>query len=845
LILKKGKMKKSSPEIFLLSTCHGEYAWMHTRLWHKLRYILVFQEVLELLEKTEFKWYLENYRTQLHVFLNEYPGAKKKLRRFVRSGKLAICGDFTSIRPNMVGEETIVRNFILGKEILERYFPGVKIEVNADYGDVSMWNSQMPQLLTLSGYKYILGGRPGDALDIKGIPEEFLWVGLDGSQVICCRKALTAINHPSDIQDYKNDWKNSRKKILTPLKKRVRKTPFVPAYFISHGGDDTRPLKWGGDDSPVDIAGFLKEWNSREEIPLKFGTPDEYFEKIERVRSKLLQVREVIDPCDVCFNASFGGSKGLWSLRRQIDEAICKAEFFSCLAADFGLSYPEKEIEKLWKELLTICSHATQWLFQKDFGRIYQAAITTKFKADNIRKKALETIANNIKLSNNDRVLVFNPLPWPSEKIVKIQLCFPEGAPESWQLFDANGRKLCFQVTNKMSGWGFRNLEYELFTKLQLPGLGYNTITVKESRQKAVTCSSRKQALENRYFKIEFQDGSWKSILHKQTGHLLRYVTFKFYKVNPDFYLHVGKILKVEEINWKKGEMEETGPLVYSCKSTGLIGRNSIVLQTTIYREEPVIEFQTEILWSGGNGFLTLEMEVPVKGKMLADIPFGLEKRELQKEPYDETETTYMIDRKRKGMFFSRSFVLFQKGEYSFAFVSHNGDRYYIYDEKKGILKHILINSIAYEKNWEKDVNQERKCQGVHRFKNSCLFLKHASLVEVYKKVGIIKMEPEIYYPLRENWKGKLQSNTSFMVLKPDNLMISAFYIKNGCYYLRIYEAVGKRTRGFLRLPFIPEKVEPVNFLGEILPAFTIASDRENIYFELDPFKILTLRIER
>lgn len=839
--------KKLIPEIFVISTCHGEYAWMHTRLWHKLRYILVFEEVLELVKKTKFKWYIENYRTQLHTFLNNYPEKLKELRRYIKSGKIGICGDFTSIRPNMVGDETIIRNLIFGKEIFKKLFD-INVKVNADYCDVSMWNSQMPQLLKLSGYKYILGGRPYQALELKGIPNEFIWIGLDGSEVICCRGGLIGINHPDDIGDYKNDWENSRKKILEKLEKRINENPFIPAYYISHGGDDTRPLRWGGDDSYVDILGFAEEWNKREKIPIKFGIPDEYFEKIEKIKAKLPKIKNVIDPCDVCFNVSFGGSKGLWLLRREIDRELVKTEIVSSIAKIYGFNYPEKEIENLWKDLLVICSHAIQWLFKDDFKRIYNKALYTKFKAEKIRFKAIEKIRDNIKFRKEDKVLIFNYLSFPVEKIVKVLLPFPEGSPSNFNIFDGKGKKLDYQIVNKMSGWGFKNLEYEIVTKIYLPPLGYNTIEVrekkKEKEESILKIKKYKNEIENKYIKIEFEKGRLKRIIDKKTGNSINSLNLNFYKVNTDFYLHVGRILNKKEIEWKNGEIEEFGPIRYLYKSEGKISSSPIILKTCVYRDEPIIEFEIEIDWRERNGFLTFETSLPFKGEIFVDIPFGIEERDLRKEPYDEAETTYMIERKRKGMFYGKSFVLFKEKNCNFVYISHNGDRYFISDERN-LLKHILINSIDYEKKWEKDVNNLIKCKGLHNFKISYLFLKSAPLNKIIQKIMSIKNDVDIYYPLKENPGGELGKAGNFILLEPSNLILSSFYVKDGDYYLRIYETIGKKTRGFLKLPFVPKKVESVDFLGSPLKNAKIYNSKENVYFELNGWQILTLKIKK
>jgi len=48
---KRDLQVKATRKIFIVPYCHADWAWKFTRRWHEKRYVLVFEEVLAILEK--------------------------------------------------------------------------------------------------------------------------------------------------------------------------------------------------------------------------------------------------------------------------------------------------------------------------------------------------------------------------------------------------------------------------------------------------------------------------------------------------------------------------------------------------------------------------------------------------------------------------------------------------------------------------------------------------------------------------------------------------------------------------------------------------------------------------
>ena len=93
-------------EILVVPYCHADWAWTHTRQWHVLRYVHTFERVLEIMRDAPgFRWYFDTYVTELKPLLDLRPDLLPELRQRVAEGRIAICGGFANVRPNMVGEE--------------------------------------------------------------------------------------------------------------------------------------------------------------------------------------------------------------------------------------------------------------------------------------------------------------------------------------------------------------------------------------------------------------------------------------------------------------------------------------------------------------------------------------------------------------------------------------------------------------------------------------------------------------------------------------------------------------------------------------------------------------------
>jgi len=843
-------------KIFIVPYCHPDWAWTHTRNWHEKRYCLVLNEVLDIMRENEgFKYYIDSYITFLETFIRNHPERFDELKRRIGEGKIAICGTYTNLRVNMVGEETFIRDIIYGRRIFNELFPEAELTVYAGNVDVAVGHPQLPQILKKSGYKYFRFWRPHAALSAKNIPYEFIWKGIDGSEIICSRGSYSGLCYREIFTDRNrslNEWDKAKNRFFELEVDYAKKLSPTGILWISHGMDDLRPLRSTyPEDEKLDLIEFVNEWNKREKIKILFGSPLEYFKEIKK--EKLPEVEGSIDPCDVCYNASYGGSSGLWHLRVLADKEITNAEKISSIASIYGFKYPEEKFENLWKDILLFSSHATQWLFENDFNEIYNLALKTLFEIDEIKKQAIDHLVSNIKLKEKPVAIVFNFTNFSSNFYVKFFISsVDKKLDKNFILKDASGDLVPYQIINHLPSPN--NLwEVEVIANVFLPSLGYNSIFIEKGKTEEnfeIFKLSDLNKIENDKLSLRFEEGNLIEV--KGSGFIYKaekdspFGNLKILHLDPEAILHIGKFLKEENVVWKKWAKIEDGGLRKIFRTEGNIGKHKVKRDVIIYKGEERVEFDIEVDYIGEkNAFVLFSCPlIFFDGRIYGDTPFGIEEKDVEGEPYGRLfgRGWDNIERMIDGMFFAKSFVDYTDGEKTISFISHNGDRYFIWDRGKKNLHHIMIRSFKRPANtWEKDITEKIEAIGVHKFKYSITF-QHGN-PETHKLSEILKSNPFVIQRLPKLRENILNEKNSFIEIGCDNVILTAFYKEGNNFILRLFETSGNDTEIELNLFFNFKKVFATDILGnELKQRVRIMGNR--LKLKCNKFEILTLLIQ-
>ncbi len=859
------RRKLSGYRLLVVPYCHADWAWTHSRRWHESRYVKVFEDMLDILNAQDaqgvapdaphaFRWYMDVYAPQLAPFLRATPDRFEELRRRVAEGRIAVCGGYANIRVNHAAGETLVRSLVYGRRTFAKLFPEADLSVHSDLVDVAAAHPQLPQILSLAGYRGYQFWRPHEALDAKGVPHHFVWEGLDGTQVLCSRGCYSGINTPRYAPaDFRERWDDVVEFWWQDLLESKAEHSPVDLLWLQHGSDDSRPLRTGCQtDEPLALLGLIEEWNRRETSTLRFATPVEAFRELEAMRGRLPVVHGTLDPCDVSHKAALLGAQGLWRLRSQCARAIAVAEMLDSLAMTSDRcegSPPAPESpwpEQLWKNLLIFSCHATQWGFQEDFDRSLALAQSTLFRARERQQSALDVLITRIAYPDNTVAVLFNPLPYARVATVPLRVSFVDsehgGAPEAVRLVDGRGEDVPCQVAGRVSR-GSTPWELDTLVQMTLPAGGWNVVCMREGAPIALAEGvSEPDRLENECLALHFDRGRLTRIVDKKPGvewpapGATPFGHLRAYDVDTTGQLYMGPVVGQHDAQWESCEAVESGPVRWSVRAEGSVGPHRAALETRLYRGERRVEFHATIDCVGLCGFIASHMPLPGSGRLHGDMPFCVEAKDLEQEPY------VGIERQRPGSFIAQSFVDWSDGQRGMAYVSHDGDRYYVHDFEPNTIRHILINAFPWPNTgWEQHINPLTDCVGRHEFTYS--IVPHEGDwqdARLWQLAGELRDKPLLAWPAAG---GALPPYHSLFSVEPGNVTLSALYTEGDRVLVRVFENAGHETEATIALPFEAQDARQVDLLGKPIDAAAPRVTGRQIMLRLGPWQIATVAV--
>jgi hypothetical protein len=852
--------KLADTKIYVVPYAHSDWSWVHTRQWQEDRDNLIFHEVLDILQHhPEYRWFLDTENEILKPFLDRSPDRAEELRGRVREGKVGISGGtICNQHPHWMEGEAFIWNMVLGRRYFEQHFPDVALDAMTLY-DVCAGYSQVPQLLAKGGYKYYRFWRPGAALNAKGIPRQFRWEGLDGTEILCSRGTYGGLIWREDIlQNFTEDWERAVEKfyqrVLVPIM-NVETSNFI---WISNGADDTRPLRAFVHDDPSEpvlaIPEFIREWNKREKIPLRFATPLEFFNDLEVKRNQLPVVHGVLDPVGWTYWYGMNGNNGLRLWRTRSEELLIGAQKYLALSILFGDPYPERRLEELWFKLLTAYSHAQMWLFEDDYQKHLNVVKNVANEAADLENEGLQRLAGRIRVrSSEDAVVVFNPLPWERRDVVRLHPTFLLANTENVAVRDAQGNQLPAQLEERNFFDGSRFLkEVDIWTEVTVPPLGYTTVYLErrpgESRTPNETSPSPILGVDPLI--VHLDHSGLPTILDHSNDVEYPGAGQVIYQVVRDTGpLHYGPIVRELFLEGAEVSWSAAGPVRWVAEVKGMIGPHALGLRVIVYPKQRRVVYESEIESQGGDGYFLTTVGFPYAGQITAHVPFGAELRDLAKEPYSADapdDRGWSVERLRHNVFYAGHWVDVSDGKRGLALLGTKGEKGYVFDPEQRRLGHYLLQTIRHSQaDWERFCNHYMEGKGRHLF--SCCLMPHQG---DWKQANIPRAALEVDYPLRSvnrNSRAKLSETTlpekhSFMECSPDHVLFSSLFSSQGKWIIRLYESKGESASVRLVLPKRFSTARETDFNGRPL-AKQITLEPNGARLEMKPWEIVTLEL--
>lgn len=862
---------------------HADWCWTQSRKWHAERYALVFNDVLDVMKHDDrYKWYFDTWNEELQPFSERHPARMAELKKRVEEGRIGVAGGtITNPQITNIGGELFIRNMKYGRKFFEREFPGVDLSVQI-FNDVIVGCSQLPQLIKRGGYKYFRLTRPVDALNAKGVPKDFFWEGLDGTRVICSRGEYGMTFLINWIKwfpyDYKENWSNA---FTIAAEEFLREATHLKSgvLWIHEGMDDKRPLKGPRPfiahpyptkikkiegvqyDIPIDVLGFIDEWNKREKVPMRFATPLEYFAELEKRSDSLPVWKGILDP--IGWGMAHGG-KGYCPGNHQIETALLRAEKVCAMTHVLGESYPENVLLDAWLALLSISPHAIKYSYADEFDELTDRGKKLMDQAESLTESKMKSISRRVKPSKEGfaRVVIFNDLSWERKDLAKAYLVFPEAGTYRLTVTSSDGEEVPYQVV-KWVPYGDGSLsEAELIFVAEVPSLGYNTYCISKGVGEPAEKPETKEVpneVGTSHYKIRFRDGGIESVFYKPAS--LEPLTAKgvlcndvlFYYADPMMDFRPGILNgKVDKVKCTDICLVENGPVRKKILAKGKIGDYMTVdREISIYDGIPRIDFSTNIHAAVGDGTFRVQFPLTFEGKIIVGIPFGAEDRDISKEPHVGVERYYPGF---EDVFYAVGWLDYTSldEKYGVSVIPLVKDRAswgFGFAAKKNNVELTLLQIMTLPNTgWLSEMSPRIEGHDPDEFSYS-LYPHKGS----WKESEVYRRSLEYQNPLKsmvvtgETCQPEVPDKQSFLSVKPNNIVLSSLSYEAEKLVIRLYEQCGTPCTTELTLPFAARKATRTDFNGQ--PADEeedfVQVKGNKVTFRTRAWEIVTLEAEK
>ncbi|HOZ46037.1 MAG TPA: glycoside hydrolase family 38 C-terminal domain-containing protein [Candidatus Hydrogenedentes bacterium] len=408
----------------------------------------------------------------LKPYIDVYPEDRETLFAVFRDGRSEPDVMYNQPNEQTCGGEALVRNFLYGQLIHGRVF-GNRCSVYGP-GDVFGHPNQISQIARKSGCIGISWDKY-----LFNLPPIFHHLALDG----------IAIPHKRDyvcIDDVRDMG-------LTVGMGRIDQTP---------------PTDWHGTLTPTYRA----------------GTYGDLLGEVNR-QCDAGEARLPVVSRDISlYHAATALSRTNLKIANRLGEnVLITAEKFATLAALLGAQYPEKALDKAWRQILCGQHHdsITGTHNEISFVDLMNAYREVLELGGDVLDKSLDYIGRAIDAGVKRPLTVFNSLAWPRTDVVRAEVAL-DGL-ERFAIADRKGRRVPFEVTRwHRDATGKARSAEICFVARNVPSLGYRTYQV-VAADKAVpeVVTQAGTIVENAFYRIEVdpeRGGGIVSLYDKKAG---------------------------------------------------------------------------------------------------------------------------------------------------------------------------------------------------------------------------------------------------------------------------------------------------------------------------------------
>lgn len=412
------------PVFYGVGNAHLDLAWLWPMAETYRKTARTFAAQLRLMEEYPAYKFIQSQPAAYEMCRAHYPELFEKIKDAVKRGQwIAEGAMWVEPDTNLAGGEALIRQLLYGKRYFKETF-GVESRL-LWLPDTFGYSAALPQLLKGCGIEYLVTQKifwsynEGDQFPYN----YFTWEGMDGSKIVSFLP--TSYTYRTDPEEVNRIWEN---------RTQIRN---LEAFLLPYGYGD------GGGGPTRDYIEYAKRQENLEgSVKIKMADPLEFFEDMEAMGG----------PSDTYVGELyFSAHRGTYTSQamvkkknRRAEAVMREAEYLGALASLKGWTYPARELESLWKELLLQQFHDI--LPGSSIARVYWEAEKC---LENIRRRA-EEIAEEaagylqeepVGEQDEEAVSLFHSLSFSRKALVELPPAFASGVCDEKGTILPSGRE--------------------------------------------------------------------------------------------------------------------------------------------------------------------------------------------------------------------------------------------------------------------------------------------------------------------------------------------------------------------------------------------------------------------
>jgi len=524
-----------------------------------------------------------------------------EVKKLIDNGKWVIVGGmWVESDIQLVDGESLARQFLYG----QRYFLS-KFGRLARIGwipDSFGFSGNLPQIMIKSGVEVFLTHKV-NWNDTNEFPyHSFIWRGVDGSE-IPTQVLVTGYGEMMTLNSIYRHWRNYRQK------------DSVPFSVYSYGYSD------GGGGPTREMLEYIDLVNAMPTLPqLRNLVEAEYLDAVKRyVKSMPVWLGELYVEVH---RGTYTTNIAMKNAMAEAEKKIIEAEIGATIAKlAKGIEIDKEKIDRLWK--LVLFNQFHDIIPGSSIKEVYDDALkdleTVVKESINIVKNSVKSLASE---SSEKSLVLLASVPWGTRSVVKI--------PKE---FDVPVNVECQEDVDG----------YYIYVATDSLGVKSYKLGVKECKAVdgvEVYEDLNGLVLNNKLLSIRIDwNGNISSLKlpnsieilrepAKLVAHIDRPGAFDAWDVTNEF-LSQGVELKLLE----KPKIVVKGPLVSCVEIVKGFGSSKIVQRICLYKDNPVVEIKSRILWRNKGVLVKHWFRTTAKAeKAWYDIPFGAIERSTKME---------------------------------------------------------------------------------------------------------------------------------------------------------------------------------------------------------------------